>query len=95
MRKYTHAEMHDAVFARCGDVVDPEAGQAYACPYWVPLTGVLGTDWGTVVSPDSTQFGRVIFEHDRCGCSPGSHETGNQRTDQWRDRKRERAEAGT
>jgi hypothetical protein len=94
MRTYTHTEMHAAMCDRFGHDAPPDIPESPAlfCPYYVPLRGVLGADWGVVVNPDSVHFGDVVFEHDWCGCRVGSHETGHQRTDEWRDRKREREE---
>ena len=46
----------------------PANGQALHCPYYVPLEGRLGADWGVVLNPESTRFGKVTFEHDWCGC---------------------------
>lgn len=42
--------------------------QALHCPYYVPLEGRLGVDWGVIVNPESRYFGRLMFEHDDCGC---------------------------
>lgn len=91
MQKYTHTEMHNMLSAQStGRMGDDD--QALFCPYFCKLTGVLGADWGVIVSPSSSRFGLLTFEHDRCGCEPGTHECGHQRTDEWRDKKRERAE---
>lgn len=38
------------------------------CPYYVPLDGRLGADWGVIVHPESTRFAMLTFEHDDCGC---------------------------
>lgn len=92
MRKYTHDELHAALWERLGATVEPGL-QALFCPYFVPLSGALRHDWGTVVNPESPQFGKVIFEHDGCGCEDAPHDGPYQRTDGWRDRKREREEA--
>lgn len=45
-----------------------ELNQALFCPYYVPLEGVLGADWGVVVNPRSVKFGKLVFEHWDCGC---------------------------
>jgi hypothetical protein len=91
MRRYTHDEMHNALSAQStGRNADGGDDQAFLCPYYVKLCGVLGTDWGVIVNPTSTRFGLVTFEHDRCGCEEGAHDPGRQRTDEWRDRTRER-----
>jgi len=98
MKRYTHDEMHwlliegpakPAVRLDAADVED----QAFLCPYYVKLSGVLGDDYGVIVCPESYNFGHLVFEHDDCGCPEGLHETGRQVTDEWRDRKREREEA--
>jgi hypothetical protein len=44
-------------------------GQAFACPYFIPLSGSLGSDWGVIVNPASERFGMLTFEHDDCGCA--------------------------
>jgi len=57
--------------------------QALMRPYYVPLSGVLGYDWGVIVNPESSRFGLVTFEHDDCGCpkSPDEDEDGSGRHD--------------
>lgn len=52
------------------------AAQAMFCPYYVPLEGVLGADWGVIVNPESAKFGRLVFEHEWCGCQVRLHEHG-------------------
>ncbi len=42
--------------------------QAFLCPYFVPLQGELGSDWGVIMNPQSPKFGQVVFEHDSCVC---------------------------
>lgn len=42
--------------------------QALHCPWYVPLEGRLGADWGVIVNPESSRFGLLTFEHDDCGC---------------------------
>ena len=42
--------------------------QALFCPYYVPLEGTLGADWGVIVNPESPKFGELVFEHDECKC---------------------------
>ena len=93
-RLYTHDEMHQWILNDPGMVTDPDCKpekQAIFCPYFVRFQGVLGADWGVILNPDSCGFGLVTFEHDWCGCPEGAHDTGRQVTDEWRDRKRERA----
>lgn len=65
------------------------AAQALFCPYYVPLEGALGSDWGVIVNPDSAKFGKLVFEHEWCGCEVGDdgyalHGGGRQRVDEWR-----------
>ncbi len=52
------------------------AGQALFCPYYVPLEGRLGADWGVIVNPDSDRFALLTLEHDDCGC-PGRVDRGD------------------
>lgn len=76
-KRYTPHEIHQGLLAcalsarwsegQCG-------AQAMFCPYYVPLEGVLGFDWGVIVNPESTRFGQVTFEHDDCGCPADEHE---------------------
>lgn len=70
--RLSHAELHERLSERClsaryrsGDWVE---GQALSCPYYVPLEGRLGADWGVIVNPRSDRFSLVTFEHDDCGC---------------------------
>ena len=46
--------------------------QALQCPYYVPLSGRLGADWGVIVNPESRRFGLLTFEHDDCGWPPAA-----------------------
>lgn len=72
-KRYEHREMHRLLCATHLSAAYKKAEtdyQAIFCPYYVPLQGVLGPDWGVIVNPESTRFGRVTFEHDDCGC-PG------------------------
>jgi hypothetical protein len=92
VKKYTALEMHQLLLRRepwNDDPIAPDR-QALHCPYFTRIRGALAPDWGVIINPESSRFGLLTFEHDACGCGPGSHETGNQRTDQWRDRRRER-----
>jgi len=43
--------------------------QALTCPYYVPLSGEWGSDWGAIMHPRSTKFGQLVFEHEWCGCT--------------------------
>lgn len=77
--RWTHAELHRLLLDRC---LSPRyrssqwvAGQALSCPYYVPLEGRLGADWGVIVHPDSDRFAMLTFEHDDCGC-PGRVDLG-------------------
>jgi len=45
--------------------------QALSCPYYVPLRGEWGMDWGVIMHPHSVKFGQLVFEHEWCGC--GTH----------------------
>ena len=70
-RRYNHRDLHKRLWAtsaserykqgQCG-------AQALFCPYYVPLEGRLGADWGVIVNPESSRFGLLTFEHDDCGC---------------------------
>ena len=42
--------------------------QALHCPFYVPLEGDWGMDWGGIVHPRSEKFGQLVFEHEWCGC---------------------------
>lgn len=76
-KQYTGHDMHDKLLTaalsdryragQCG-------AQALHCPYYVPLEGRLGADWGVIVNPESTRFGKLTFEHDDCGCPPDPDE---------------------
>lgn len=69
--QYTHHDLHWALVAvACVTPVNWSAAQALFCPYYVPLEGRLGADWGVIVNPQSSRFGRLTFEHDDCGCPP-------------------------
>ena len=69
--RHNHHDMHKRLCAvalseryeqgQCG-------AQAIFCPYYVPLEGRLGADWGVIVNPESSRFGLLTFEHDDCGC---------------------------
>ena len=73
-KQYTHHEMHVLLCEQqlsdtWRQTDDPsEWPQALHCPYYVPLEGQLGADWGIVLNPESTRFGLLTFEHDWCGC---------------------------
>lgn len=45
--------------------------QALHCPWYVPLEGDWGGDWGCIMHPQSAKFGQLVFEHEWCGC--GQH----------------------
>jgi hypothetical protein len=57
--------------------------QALYCPYYVPLSGPLGLDWGIIVNPLSSRFGMVTFEHDYCGCPDHWKKVGHQDGRDW------------
>jgi hypothetical protein len=72
-QQYTPRTMHRLLIDRCLSDRYRNAGpdewpQALHCPYYVPLEGNLGGDWGVIVNPHSSRFGLLTFEHDDCGC---------------------------
>lgn len=85
MRRFTHREMHDLLIDRFLTEEYEAAGevpaQALFCPYYVPLSGRLGADWGVIVNPESARFGVLTFEHDDCGC-PGDEDRHDDDPDQ-------------
>jgi len=42
------------------------AQQCGGCRFWMPLTGILGSDYGGCTNPVSVRDGVVQFEHDGC-----------------------------
>lgn len=65
------------------------SAQALLCPYYVPLSGRLGADWGVIVNPEFARYGLLSFEHDDCGC-PGDEDRHDDDPDQdgdmwWKD----------
>lgn len=94
-RRYSHGELHhllgDQFLSAAYRTGDGENFQALFCPYYVPLEGKLGADWGVIVNPLSTRFGMVTFEHDDCLCpddpGPGHMsrhpDAPNQEGDMW------------
>jgi hypothetical protein len=54
------------------DMADPDyrdewyAEQCGGCVYWIPLSGVLGDDYGACANEASPRDGVVQFEHDGC-----------------------------
>lgn len=90
--RYTAHEIHERLSERWyrGDGLTPDGDtyrQALFCPYYLPLSGALGYDWGVVVNPRSRRFGELVFEHDDCGCPEAFHEHSGQwqeLTDPWR-----------
>lgn len=79
MRRYDAHELHnllcDQQLSDDWKNTDYVENQALHCPYYVPLEGRLGADWGVILNPESTRFGKVTFEHDWCGC-PCTNEKG-------------------
>ena len=59
------------------------ADQALFCPYYVTVTGPLGSDWGVVLNPESSRFGLLTFEHDWCGCPDHGDLMGTQSSVDW------------
>jgi hypothetical protein len=83
IKKYTHGEIHKLLCERLKvKSVEPE-DQAECCPYYVPLKGALGCDWGVIVNPASPKFGKVVFEHDGCGCNDHPQMVGTQTGRDW------------
>ena len=64
-------------------VFDNVGLQALFCPYYVQLSGILGSDWGVIVNPNSYKFGKIVFEHDWCGCSGHKFGIGSQTGKDW------------
>jgi hypothetical protein len=63
---------------------------AFLCPYYIPLLGELGFDWGVIINPTSPKLGQLVFEHDSCSCSNHDNQFGNQRGTSWILRKRKK-----
>jgi len=63
---------------------------AFLCPYYIPLSGTLGLDWGVIVSPSSPKLGQLVFEHDSCDCPNHENQLGNQQGTSWILQKREK-----
>ena len=90
-KKYTSHQMHELLCQKLLSreyrdgkyAVDPSNQQAEFCPYYVPLTGDLKTDWGVIVNPESPKFGQVVFEHDGCECPNHAGQHGNFRGTSW------------
>ena len=70
--QWSHSRLHRLLLDRCLSSryrsTDWITGQALFCPYYAPLEGRLGADWGVIVNPDSNRFTMLTFEHDDCGC---------------------------
>ncbi len=77
MRQFTYSEMYELLMDACLSeeylATDWVPAQALLCPYYVPLSGRLGSDWGVIVNPESRRFRLLTFEHDDCGC-PGDYD---------------------
>lgn len=74
--RFEHRALHWLLIENVGDkreLPEEEAAQALFCPYYVPLEGRLGADWGVIVNPSSARFGKLTFEHHDCGC-PGDED---------------------
>ena len=78
--RMTKSELHRLLLDQCLSLryrsSEWVAGQALFCPYYVPLEGRLGADWGVIVNPESDRFTQLTFEHDDCGC-PGRVDRGD------------------
>lgn len=74
----SHRELIDRLASTALTAGVEIGSQACLCPYYVPLSGDLGRDWGVILNPESLCFGSLIFEHDDCGCpaSPDEDEYG-------------------
>ena len=76
--QFSHTEIHrllcDLALSSTYRTVAEVGSQALSCPYYVPLAGRLGADWGVIVNPASSRFGLLTFEHDDCGCPAESTE---------------------
>lgn len=84
-RQYSSKDMHRRLLDRClsdrwraAVAADEDIpAQALHCPYYVPLEGRLGGDWGVILNPESSRFGLLTFEHDDCGC-PDTDDRGDE-----------------
>lgn len=75
--RFDHSELHKRLCDRALTRAFRErqqGAQALHCPYYVPLKGLLGADWGVIVNPASVRFALLTFEHDDCGCPPSDDE---------------------
>jgi len=74
--RFAHRHLHELLARTCIDPssVEEVGAQALFCPYYVPLEGRLGADWGVIVNPVSSRFGKLTFEHADCGCPKSSTE---------------------
>lgn len=85
MKKYSHRFIHDLLIKKvwkndgCANVKK----QAYRCPYFITLDGVLGSDWGVIINPKSKKFSKLVFEHDWCGCPEVHKEDYQEELDAW------------
>lgn len=78
----THAQLWELVitnpldYAPYGDVERwADEGQDYpdcsaGCPFFVPLRGKVGSDWGVCTNPASHRCGLLTFEHQGCQRAP-------------------------
>lgn len=104
MRRYNKSDLHkllcDQQLSDAWKATDFVENQALHCPYYVPLEGRLGADWGVIVNPESKHFGRLMFEHDDCGCPPFENVEGRhlgeptQQGDTWDEDWRHQCEEG-
>jgi hypothetical protein len=86
--KYTTHDIHELLCKRWlkddyHNAIDYIETQALLCPYYVPLLGPLGSDWGVIVNPKSSKFGCLVFEHDFCGCPDHWKKVGHQDGRDW------------
>lgn len=87
--RFEHRALHWQLIEETKDTLErteEESSQALFCPYYVPLEGRLGADWGVIVNPSSSRFSKLTFEHQDCGC-PGDesrhHGAASQMGDTW------------
>jgi hypothetical protein len=89
--KYTSHDIHDLLHDKRDQIRGKKYGefegyitdQAFICPYYVPLKGNLGMDWGVIVNPMSPNFGMLVFEHEACLCFNHEGIQGNQIGTSW------------
>ena len=92
--RFSHSDIHWCLLEVTEDtrtsleLAANELNQALFCPYYVPLEGRLGADWGVIVNPRSVKFSKLVFEHWDCGCPTNEvgvahRNTACQESDAW------------